>query len=80
MQSIKLEFFEADSDKDDNWETAVSGCDYVFARRLSYFSKSPKHEDEMIRPAVDGTLRVLKQLGTPVLNACDHVLVRGSWI
>jgi nucleoside-diphosphate-sugar epimerase len=55
-----LSFVKADLISDDNWSTAVKDCDYVLHVASPIFLKLPKHEDEMIRPAVDGTIRVLK--------------------
>ena len=55
-----LEFIETDLNKDDNWDEAVKGCKYVLHVASPIMSKLPKDENEMIRPAVDGTLRVLK--------------------
>ena len=55
-----LEFIEADLTRDDNWDTAVSGCYYVLHVASPILLAAPKDEDEMIRPAVDGALRVLK--------------------
>lgn len=55
-----LEFMEADLSNDKNWAEAVAGCTYVLHVASPIFLKLPKHEDEMIRPAVDGTIRVLK--------------------
>jgi nucleoside-diphosphate-sugar epimerase len=55
-----LEFVEADLTKDHNWSEAVKGCDYVLHVASPIFLSIPKDESEMIRPAVDGTLRVLK--------------------
>ncbi|WP_228424173.1 SDR family oxidoreductase [Chryseobacterium geocarposphaerae] len=55
-----LSFIEADLSQDNNWDKAVQGCTYV----LHIASPTPvvnyKHEDEMINPAKDGVLRVLK--------------------
>jgi dihydroflavonol-4-reductase len=55
-----LSFIQADLKDDKNWNEAVKGCDYV----LHVASPTPivnyKHEDEMINPARDGVLRVLK--------------------
>jgi dihydroflavonol-4-reductase len=55
-----LSFIEADLTNDKNWKEAVQGCDYV----LHIASPTPivnyKHENEMINPAKDGVLRVLK--------------------
>lgn len=56
----KLSFAETDLTKDDNWNEAVKNCDYVLHVASPIFTRLPKNEDEMIRPAVDGTLRVLK--------------------
>ena len=55
-----IKFIEADLTKDLNWDKAVENCDYVLHVASPIFLRIPKHEDEMIRPAVDGTLRVLK--------------------
>lgn len=55
-----LTFVEADLTKDDNWSEAVKGCTYVLHVASPFFSQLPKDENEMIRPAVDGTLRILK--------------------
>lgn len=56
----QLSFVETDLTKDANWEEAVKGCTYVLHVASPIFLSVPKHEDEMIRPAVDGTIRVLK--------------------
>ncbi|MDN5286452.1 MAG: hypothetical protein JWR38_2726 [Mucilaginibacter sp.] len=56
----KIEFMEADLTDDKNWADAVKGCTYVLHVASPIFLRLPKHEDEMVRPAVDGTLRVLR--------------------
>jgi dihydroflavonol-4-reductase len=53
-------FIEADLTKDTNWDKAVENCEYVLHVASPIYLKIPKDENEMIRPAVDGTLRVLK--------------------
>jgi dihydroflavonol-4-reductase len=58
--SENIEFIETDLMKDRNWDKAVENCDYVLHVASPIFLRAPKHEDEMIRPAVEGTLRVLK--------------------
>jgi len=55
-----LIFVEADLTKDDNWNEAVKDCTYVLHIASPILLALPKDENEMIRPAVDGTLRVLK--------------------
>lgn len=56
----QLSFVEADLTRDTNWDQAVKDCDYVLHVASPIFLSLPEHEDEMIRPAVEGTLRVLK--------------------
>lgn len=56
----KLDFIEADLTSDKNWLEAMIDCQYVLHIASPIFLRLPKNEDEMIRPAVDGTLRVLK--------------------
>lgn len=56
----KLDFIQADLTSDKNWLEAMIGCQYVLHIASPIFLRLPKNEDEMIRPAVDGTLRVLK--------------------
>jgi nucleoside-diphosphate-sugar epimerase len=55
-----LEFVEADLTNDTNWDQAVKGCEYILHVASPIFLALPKDENEMIRPAVDGALRVLK--------------------
>jgi dihydroflavonol-4-reductase len=55
-----LEFIKADLTEDSNWDYAVKHCDYVLHVASPIFLKVPKHENEMILPAVEGTLRVLR--------------------
>ena len=55
-----LSFIEASLTHDDNWNEAMKGCDYVLSVASPVFFTLPKDEQEAIRPAVDGILRVLK--------------------
>ncbi len=55
-----LTFVETDLTKDDNWDEAAKGCSYVLHVASPILLNLPKDENEMIRPAVDGALRVLK--------------------
>jgi len=56
----QLSFIEADLTNDKNWDAAMDGCTYVLHVASPITLELPKHEDEMIRPAVDGALRILK--------------------
>jgi dihydroflavonol-4-reductase len=55
-----LSFIETDLTRDANWDEAVRDCDYVLHVASPIFLRLPKHEEEMIVPAVEGTLRVLR--------------------
>lgn len=56
----RLRFFVADLLEDAGWAEAVKGCDYVLHVASPFPSSVPKDENEIIRPAVEGTLRVLR--------------------
>ena len=58
-----LEFHICDLLKDNGWDEAVRGCRYVLHVASPFILEVPSDEDVLIRPAVDGTLRVL--------NACS---------
>jgi nucleoside-diphosphate-sugar epimerase len=58
--SDRLTFFEADLQGDAGWEEAVAGCDYVLHIASPFPANVPKHEDELIIPAREGALRVLR--------------------
>jgi nucleoside-diphosphate-sugar epimerase len=55
-----LELVEARLDADAGWAEAVDGCAAVWHVASPNPSRAPRHADEVIRPAVDGTLRVLR--------------------
>ncbi|GEA51466.1 dihydroflavonol-4-reductase [Vibrio inusitatus NBRC 102082] len=56
----ELSFIELDLTSDNGWDSAAEGCDYVMHVASPYAAAEPKHEDEMIIPAVDGSLRALR--------------------
>lgn len=55
-----LSFFAADLESDAGWCEATAGCDYVLHVASPFPIGHPKHEDELIIPAREGTLRVLR--------------------
>jgi len=55
-----LAFAIADLERDDGWAEAVRGCDYVLHVASPFPPALPAHEDELIVPARDGALRVLR--------------------
>src|SRR5689334_11788772 len=56
----RLGFFLANLEQDAGWAAAIAGCDYVMHVASPFPAGTPKDENELIRPARDGTLRVLK--------------------
>lgn len=56
----RLTFVTADLMHDEGWPKAVEGCTYVLHVASPLPSRLPKDEDEVIIPAREGTLRVLK--------------------
>ncbi|OBT57613.1 hypothetical protein VE04_03650 [Pseudogymnoascus sp. 24MN13] len=56
----RLTIFAASLDDDNGWAEAVQGCTYVQHVASPFPAELPKHEDDLIIPAREGTLRVLK--------------------
>jgi nucleoside-diphosphate-sugar epimerase len=56
----RLSFFAADLEKDAGWADAVAGCEHVLHVASPFPANIPKHEDELIVPAREGALRVLR--------------------
>jgi len=59
-QDDGLTFHAANLESDDGWTQAVAGCDFVMHVASPFPQGIPKHEDEIIVPARDGALRVLR--------------------
>ena len=55
-----LECVEADLNGDAGWDEAMQGCDHVAHVASPFPMAQPKDEGELVRPAVEGTLRVLR--------------------
>ncbi|MGZ8666754.1 MAG: SDR family oxidoreductase [Solirubrobacterales bacterium] len=56
----RLTVLAADLTADGGWAEAVEGCDYVLHVASPFPPKQPKNPDELIVPAREGTLRVLR--------------------
>jgi dihydroflavonol-4-reductase len=62
----RLEFAAADLESDSGWSAAVAGCAHVLHVASPFPAQQPRDQQELIRPAVEGTLRVLRAAaGTP---------------
>ncbi len=59
-----LEFAEADLESDAGWPEAVAGCAHVLHVASPFPAREPRDEQQLIRPAVEGTLRVLRASAT----------------
>lgn len=55
-----LTVLAADLLSDEGWEQAVQGCDYVLHVASPFPPRQPEDPDDLIVPAREGTLRVLK--------------------
>lgn len=56
----EVKFFQADLLSDTGWDEAVAGCTYVVHVASPFPIKHVKDPEEIIRPAREGALRVLK--------------------
>ncbi len=55
----RLAVVVADLEADAGWREACSGCSGVLHVASPFPARSPRHDDELVRPARDGALRVL---------------------
>ncbi len=55
-----LEFATLDLTKDDGWQDALKGCDVLMHTASPFPLTEPKDPEDLIRPAVDGTLRAMR--------------------
>lgn len=60
VDDSKLSFFAADLMHDAGWAEAVAGCSQVAHVASPFPAAAVKHADELIRPAREGALRVLR--------------------
>jgi nucleoside-diphosphate-sugar epimerase len=56
----RLSFYAADLESDQGWREAVADCDYVLHVASPFPATAPKDENELIVPAREGALRVLR--------------------
>ncbi len=60
VDTTQLEFVAADLLDDTGWEDAMEGVSGVLHLASPFPLEAPAHEDDVVRPAVEGTLRVLR--------------------
>lgn len=68
-QGPHLTVHQADLMSDEHWDNIIEGCDYVLHVASPFPPKQPKNPDDLILPAREGTLRVLR-------TALDHDVKR----
>jgi nucleoside-diphosphate-sugar epimerase len=56
----EIELVEADLDADEGWADAVAGVDVIHHLASPFPMAAPKNPDDLIRPAREGALRVLR--------------------
>ena len=56
----ELELVEADLLKEETWPDAVKGCTFVIHTASPFPNTNPRDENEIIKPAVNGTLFVFR--------------------
>jgi nucleoside-diphosphate-sugar epimerase len=56
----RLSFFAADLESDAGWPEAVAGCEFVLHVASPFPAGVPNHENDLIAPAREGALRVLR--------------------
>jgi len=55
-----LSFARLDLEQDQGWDAALAGADALIHTASPFPLVQPKNEDDVVRPAVDGTLRALR--------------------
>ena len=60
LRTELLKVFQAELLSDDGWAEATAGCTHVAHVASPVSERTPDHEDEMIVPAREGTLRALR--------------------
>lgn len=58
--AARLELVEADLTRDDGWVDACGGCRYALHVASPFPARMPRDPRELIEPALEGTLRVLR--------------------
>lgn len=73
----RLEFVALDLLKDDGWDDAMQGVDYLCHCASPFIAHEPKDPQDLIRPAVEGTTRALEA----ALRAdVKHIALTSSFI
>ena len=71
----RLDFVALDLGSDDGWQTALADVDVLVHMASPFPIAQPDDEADLIRPAVDGTLRAL---GAAAANGVERVILTSS--
>ncbi len=79
----RLLFVTLDLGSDDGWDGALKGVDVLMHTASPFPLAQPENEDDLIRPAVDGTLRALKAakangIGRVILTSSAVAVMTGD--
>lgn len=78
----RLSFVELDLEQDSGWDDALRGVDVLIHTASPFPIASPKDENDLIRPAVEGTLRALRAASaqgvTQVILTSSNAAIYGS--
>ncbi|WP_296680498.1 aldehyde reductase [Novosphingobium sp.] len=74
----RLELAQADLLHPQSWRDAVAGCDYVLHVASPFPAAIPDDSDIVIRPAVDGTLNVLRAIASDKGRTVKRVVLTSS--
>jgi dihydroflavonol-4-reductase len=70
-----LTVHQADLMSDEHWDNVIEGCDYALHVASPFPPTQPKDPDELVRPAREGTLRVL---GKAFDHGAQRIVVTSS--
>lgn len=73
--SDRLGFVEADLLDDHNWANAAEGCRFALHVASPFPTRTPRNPDDLIRPAVEGTRRVMQAAAN---SGIERVVVTSS--
>lgn len=76
-QIAGVEFAAAELTKDEGWTEACKDCKYVLHVASPFPPSAPKHEDELIVPAREGTLRAVR--AAKAAGTVERVVVTSSF-
>ncbi len=57
---VAVELVEANLTTEEGWLEVVNGCTFILHTASPFPAQNPENEEMLIRPAIDGTLHVLK--------------------